>query len=367
MQKISPEKRTLGQSGLKVHPICLGTMTFGEQVNEKDSHAILAHSLERGVDFMDTAEMYPVPPTADKYTLTETIIGNYFKANPGVRQQWTLATKVAGPARGMDWVRGGSLDVSPAAIQEACEGSLRRLQTDVIDLFQIHWPVRHVPAFGIPYFVPELDKERASSTPIHGQLEALSKLVKQGKVRTIGLSNESPYGVMEFVRLAEQHGLERIVSVQNPYCLTNRIVDNGLDEVMYRTNVSLLAYSPLGFGVLSGKYDDLTGFADPNAAGEAKAGRMALFERFQQQRWGRPEHLHAARRYNALAKKHGLTPTQLALAFCYQNWRVASTIIGVTSVAQLDECLDAWNTPALSKELLAEIDKIRWEIRDPAL
>ncbi len=202
---------------------------------------------------------------------------------------------------------------------------------------------------------------------IHQQLEALSKLVKQGKVRTIGLSNESPYGVMEFVRLAEQHGLERIVSVQNPYCLTNRIVDNGLDEVMYRQNVGLLAYSPLGFGVLSGKYDDLTGFADPKASPEAKSGRMALFERFQQQRWGRPEHLHAARRYNALAKKNGLTPTQLALAFCYQNWRVASTIIGVTSVVQLDECLDAWNTPALSKELLAEIDKIRWEIRDPAL
>ena len=367
MKKISPEKRALGQSGLKVHPICLGTMTFGEQVSEKDSQAILARSLERGVDFMDTAEMYPVPPTAETYSQTETIIGNYFKANPSVRQQWTLATKVAGPARGMDWVRGGSLAVSPAAIAEACEGSLRRLQTDVIDLYQIHWPVRHVPAFGIPYFVPELDQERASSTPIHGQLEALSKLVKQGKVRTIGLSNESPYGVMEFVRLAEQHGLERIVSVQNPYCLTNRIVDNGLDEVMYRTNVSLLAYSPLGFGVLSGKYDDLAGFADPKASAEAKAGRMALFERFQQQRWGRPEHLHAARRYNALAKQHGLTPTQLALAFCYQNWRVASTIIGVTSVAQLDECLDAWNTPALSKELLAEIDKIRWEMRDPAL
>jgi aryl-alcohol dehydrogenase-like predicted oxidoreductase len=360
-------KRRLGQSDLHIHSICLGTMTFGEQVSEKDSHAILARSLERGVDFMDTAEMYPVPPTAEKYTLTETIIGNYFKAHPGVRSQWTLATKIAGPARGMDWVRGGSADVSPAAIQEACEASLRRLQTDVIDLYQIHWPVRHVPAFGIPYFVPELDQERASNTPIHGQLEALSKLVREGKVRTIGLSNETPYGVMEFVRLAEQHGLERIVSVQNPYCLTNRIVDNGLDEVIYRSHVSLLAYSPLGFGVLTGKYDAMTSLTDTNASPEAKAGRMAIYERFQQQRWGRADHLIAARRYNALAGAHGMTPTQLALAFCYQNWRVASTIIGVTSVAQLDECLDAWNTPALPKELLAEIDKIRWEIRDPAL
>jgi aryl-alcohol dehydrogenase-like predicted oxidoreductase len=206
-----------------------------------------------------------------------------------------------------------------------------------------------------------------TNTPTHDQLDALSKLVKAGKVRTIGLSNESPYGVMQFVRIAEQHGLARIVSVQNPYCLTNRTVDNGLDEVMYRSDISLLAYSPLGFGVLTGKYDAMSSLTDPKASPEAKAGRMVLYERFQQQRWARPEHLVAARRYNALAKANGLTPTQLALAFCYQNWRVASTIIGVTSIAQLDECLDAWSTPALSKELLAEIDKIRWEIRDPAL
>jgi aryl-alcohol dehydrogenase-like predicted oxidoreductase len=367
MNMLSIKKVRLGQSELYVHPICLGTMTFGEQVNEKDSHAILAHSLARGVDFMDTAEMYPVPPTAEKYTLTETIIGNYFKANPGVRQQWTLATKVAGPARGMDWVRGGSLNVTPAQLTQACEDSLRRLQTDRVDLYQIHWPLRHVPAFGAPYFNRAIDNELSTNTSIHDQLDALSKLVKAGKVRTIGLSNESPYGVMEFVRVAQQHGLERIVSVQNPYCLTNRMVDNGLDEVMHRTNVSLLAYSPLGFGVLTGKYDGLSGLEDASASAAQKAGRMMLYERFKQQRWGRPEHLVAAKRYNALAIANGLTPTQLALAFCYQNWRVASTIIGVTSIAQLDECLDAWNTPALSKELLAEIDKIRWEARDPAL
>ncbi len=367
MNTVNPPKRQLGTSSLQIHPICLGTMTFGEQVSEKDSHAILARSLERGVDFMDTAEMYPVPPSGPTYSRTETFIGNYFKAHPGMRQKWTVATKIAGPARGMDWVRGGSPDVSPQAIQEACEASLRRLQTDVIDLYQIHWPVRYVPAFGITYFSHEADKERAGNTPIHGQLEALSKLVKQGKVRTIGLSNETPFGVMEFLRQAEQHGLERIVSVQNPYCLTNRTVDNGLDEVMYRTDVSLLAYSPLGFGVLTGKYDALQGLADPAASPEAKAGRMAKYERFQQQRWGRTEHLLAARRYSQLAITHGLTPTQLALAFCYQSWRVASTIIGVTSLVQLDECLDAWDTPPLSMELLAEIDKIRWEIRDPAL
>jgi aryl-alcohol dehydrogenase-like predicted oxidoreductase len=284
-----------------------------------------------------------------------------------VRQQWTLATKVAGPARGLDWVRGGADDVTPASITAACEASLKRLQTDVIDLYQIHWPVRTIPAFGRVYFDPALEQERGPLTSVHDQLAALSSLVKAGKVRTVGLSNETPWGVMAFLQAAKEHGFARIVSVQNPYCLTNRVVDNGLDEIFHREQVGLLAYSPLGFGVLTGKYDASSGWTDASAPAHVKAGRMALYERFQQQRWGRPEHLAAARRYNALAQQHGLTPTQLALAFCYQNWRVASTIIGVTSLAQLDECLDAWHTPPLSKELLAEIDKIRWESRDPAL
>ena len=263
--------------------------------------------------------------------------------------------------RSMDWVRGGSLNVTPAQITQACHDSLVRLQTDVIDLYQIHWPLRHVPAFGIPYFDPAQDKTRSDNTPIHEQLIALDKLVQAGKVRTIGLSNETPYGVMEFTRLAHQHGLARIVSVQNPYCLVNRTVDNGLDEVMYRQNVGLLAYSPLAFGLLTGKYDR-TGIH----SADAPKGRMSGYEAMKKQRWGRPEALDAARKYNALAKANGLTPTQMALAFCYTNWRVASTIIGVTSIAQLDECLDAWGT-VLPAELLAEIDKIRWVHRDPAL
>jgi aryl-alcohol dehydrogenase-like predicted oxidoreductase len=361
MKTLQLEKRELGRSGLKVHPICLGTMTFGEQVDEPTTHRILARSLERGVDFLDTAEMYAVPTRAETFTLTETFIGNYFKANPGVRQKWTVATKIAGPARGMDWVRNGSTNVTPQDIREACEGSLKRLQTDVIDLYQIHWPVRFVPAFGIEYFDPVQDKKRAENSSIHEQLEALSGLVQAGKVRAIGLSNETPYGVMEFVRLAGQHGLARIASVQNPYALVNRTVDNGLDEVLYRENVGLLAYSPLGFGLLTGKYDD-TGIVH---SGQPQ-GRLAQFKSMQQQRWARPEALAAARQYNALARAHGLTPTQMALAFCYTSWRVASTIIGVTTVAQLDECLDAWGTN-LSPELLAAIDKIRWEQRDPAL
>jgi aryl-alcohol dehydrogenase-like predicted oxidoreductase len=353
-------KVQLGTSDLHVTPICLGTMTFGEQVNEATAHAILDRSLERGVNFLDTAEMYSVPTRAETFGATETIMGNWFAKTPGARSKLVLATKIAGPARGMAWVRNGSANVTPADFEAACNDSLKRLQTDVIDLYQIHWPVRHVPSFGAVYFDPAKDNKEVSS--IHVQLEALNKLVKAGKVRAIGLSNESPYGVHEFVRLAEQYGLPRVATVQNPYCLINRTVENGLDETMYRMGVSLLAYSPLGFGLLTGKYDE-SGTDGPAAPRE---GRISKYESVRKQRWGRPEALVAARRYNALARANGLTPTQLALAFCYTKWQVASTIIGVTTVAQLDEDLDAWGT-TLSPEVLAEIDKIRWEMKDPAL
>ena len=244
-------------------------------------------------------------------------------------------------------------------ILNSCDASLRRLQTDVIDLYQIHWPERHVPVFGMAYFDPSKDK---SVTSIHEQLEALSKLVKAGKVRYIGLSNESPYGVHEFVRLAEQHVLPRVATVQNPYCLVSRTYDNGLDETCYRLNVSMLAYSPLGFGLLTGKYDqeDLAGPLVPDG------GRIARYDSMRKQRWGRVESLEAARRYNALALANGMTPSQMALAFCYTKWQVASTIIGVTSVAQLDSDLDVWGK-TLSPEVLTAIDAIRWEMRDPAL
>ncbi len=349
---------TLGQSDLRVTPICLGTMTFGEQVNEADSHAILSHSLARGVNFIDTAEMYSVPARAETFGATETIIGNWFAKNPGARQKLVLATKVAGPSRGMPWVREGK-GMTSADIIASCEGSLRRLQTDVIDLYQIHWPERHVPAFGMLYYDPS---KETSQTPIHEQLETLAKLVKAGKVRYIGLSNETPYGVHEFVRLAEQHGLPRVATVQNPYCLINRTWENAMDETCHRLNVSLLAYSPLGFGLLTGKYDEHA----PTDAGAPQGARIARYESVRKQRWGRPESLAAARRYNQLARDNGLTPTQMALAFCYTKWQVASTIIGVTSLAQLDEDLNAWGT-TLSPEVLQAIDAIRWEVRDPAL
>ncbi|MBS0450140.1 MAG: aldo/keto reductase [Proteobacteria bacterium] len=349
---------SLGQSDLRVTPICLGTMTFGEQVSEPVAHAILERAVARGINFIDTAEMYSVPARQETFGATETIIGNWFARNPGARAKVVLATKVAGPSRGMPWVREGG-GMTAADIVASCNASLKRLQTDVIDLYQIHWPERHVPAFGSMVYDP---KQERSVTPILEQLEAFAGLVKAGKVRYIGLSNESPYGVHEFVRLAEQHGLPRVATVQNAYCLVNRTIENGLDETMHRLNVSSIPYSPLGFGLLTGKYD-VSGTEGPDAP---KEGRIARYESVRKQRWGRADALKAARRYNALAREHGLSPVQMALAFCYTNWRVASTIIGVTSVAQLDENLDAWGT-TLSPELMAEIDKIRWEMRDPAV
>jgi aryl-alcohol dehydrogenase-like predicted oxidoreductase len=348
---------SLGQSDLRVSPICLGTMTFGEQVSQADAFAIMDRAVARGVNFLDTAEMYSVPARAATYGATETIIGTWFAARPGLRQKVVLATKVAGPSRGMDWVREGP-GMTGEDIIASCEKSLRRLQTDVIDLYQIHWPERFVPAFGNMTYDPAQERSR---TTIHEQLQAMQTLVRHGKVRFIGLSNETPYGVHEFVRLAEQYDLPRIATVQNVYCLISRALENGLDETMHRLGVSLIPYSPLGFGLLTGKYDE-HGTEGPAAPKDA---RIAKFETVRKQRWGRADALKAARRYNALARQHGLTPTKMALAWCYTNWRVASTIIGVTSVAQLDEDLDAWGT-TLAPELLAEIDAIRWEMRDPA-
>lgn len=351
-----PDTVTLGAGGLRVSAIGLGTMTFGRQVAEPDARAILDRAVERGVTLLDCAEMYPVPPSADAYGASEAILGRWLRARPGLRDRLVLATKVAGPTRDAPWIRVGA-GLTAADIEAACEGSLRRLQVDVIDLYQIHWPERHVPVFGRLYYDP---RQEQSATPILEQLEALGRLVRAGKVRHVGLSNETPYGVHEFVRLAEAHSLPRVVSVQNPYSLIHRSHDNALDETCHRLQIGLLAYSPLGYSLLTGKYDT-HGFDDAGAP----RGRMSLYERSRRQRWGRPAALAAARRYNRLAREHGLTPVQLALAFCYRSWRVASTLLGVTTLAQLDENLDAWGV-SLSPELLDAVDAIRLEVRDPA-
>jgi len=350
------KKVNLGTSDLQVTPICLGTMTFGEQVAEKKAHQILNRSLELGINFLDTAEMYSVPSKAETFGSTETILGNWFATHPGTRDKVVLATKVAGPSRGMPWIREGS-GMTAQDILNSCDASLKRLKTDVIDLYQIHWPERHVPSFGVMYFDPAKDK---IETSIHAQLEAMAKLVKAGKVRYIGLSNETPYGTHEFIRLAEQHGLPRVMTVQNPYCLVNRTFDNAMDETCHRLGVSLLAYSPLSFGALTGKYDQ-TGLQGEGAPD----GRLAKYESMRKQRWARQSTLDAARLYNQLARDNGMTPAQMALAFCYTRWSVASTIIGVTSMGQLEEDVKAWGTE-LSAEVLAAIDAIRLVHRDPA-
>lgn len=350
-------KIQLGRSPLFVPPICLGTMTFGEQVNQADAHRILARSLERGVNFLDTAEMYSVPARAETCNASEIIIGNYFSNNPGLRDQWIIATKAAGSSRGMPWIRDGRPELTADDIIKACESSLKRLQTDVIDLYQIHWPTRTTVMFGGVYFTPA--DEPSASDVMHEQLNALGKLVQSGKVKAIGLSNETPYGLHEFINLAEQHQLPRVATVQNPYSLVNRTVENGLDETMHHLGVSLLAYSPLAFGLLSGKYD-ASGLVGATAPAEA---RLTKYESMRRQRWGRPEALESAKRYNQLARDNGLTPAELALAFCYQKWQVASTIIGATSIAQLDECIDAHQV-TLSDEILKTIDAIRWQQRD---
>lgn len=353
---VSLDSTRLGNSDLDVSRICLGTMTFGEQVDTEASKAILDRAYELGITFLDVAEMYPVPPRSETCGDSERIVGQWLKERQ-LRNQIILATKVAGPSRGMPWIR-ASERLRPADIIASCEGSLTRLQTDVIDLYQIHWPERQVPMFGGVYFDATADQAASS---IHEQLEAMAKLVAAGKIRYIGLSNETPYGVHEFIRVAATHGLPSVVSIQNPYSLINRTYENGLDETCHRLNVSLLAYSPLAFGLLTGKYDE-SGFIGPSAP---TAARMSRYASMRAQRWGRSEAVAAAKEYNALAKQYGLTPTALALAYCYRKWCVASTIIGVTSRAQLEENVAAFATH-IEPACLDAINAIRWRLRDPA-
>jgi aryl-alcohol dehydrogenase-like predicted oxidoreductase len=352
------EKINLGLSDIVVSKYCLGTMNFGHQLSDKISHSILDYAFNRGINFIDTAEMYPVPQSKDKFGISEEIIGNWFKNNPGIRNKIVCATKISGNSRGLSWIRNGN-DLRPQDFEHSLNESLRRLQTDYVDLYQIHWPIRNVPIFGEIYLQPNLDKLNQIS--IFAQLEALEKLVSAGKIRYIGLSNETPYGVHEFTRLADQYKLPRIISVQNPYCLLNRSVENALDESLYRLNVSLLAYSPLAFGLLTGKYD-FSGFTGDLAP---KSSRMTKYESFQQQRWGRDSTLAIARLYNQLARDNGLTPAQLALAFCANKWQVTSTIIGITSCAQLEENIGAASIK-LGDSLMSSIDSIRLQHRDPA-
>ncbi|AJG18908.1 aldo/keto reductase [Cupriavidus basilensis] len=350
------ETTRLGRSDLQVSRICLGTMTFGEQNTEAEGHSQLDYALSRGINFIDTAEMYPVKPRAETYGSTERIVGTWLKRQQ--RERIVLATKVAGPAR-MPWIRNGG-DLTPDSIRAAVDASLARLQTDYIDLYQIHWPARNAPIFGQKQFDPANERECAS---IQAQLEAMGELVRAGKIRYVGVSNETPWGVAEFVKQAELHGLPRIATIQNPYNLLNRSFEQGLDEACFRTDVSLLVYSPLAFGQLTGKYlgGDL---AHPMFDAQAK-GRLTRFPPDWSPRYLRPESLAAAARYVTLAREHGLSPATLALAWSYSRWFAASTIVGATSLEQLRENIDAWQTP-LPEAATAAIARIHAEIHNPA-
>lgn len=347
---MSPFKlNPLGRSPVAVPEVCLGTMTFGEQTAEADAHAQLDYALDAGVNFIDTAEMYAVPPRAETCGASESIVGRWLARQQ--RDKILIATKVAGPARSLGWIRNGPPALDRANIRAAIDGSLKRLQTDYIDLYQLHWPERNQPMFGQWQYEP--DKERAC-TSIQEQLETLAELVREGKVRQIGVSNEHPWGIMEFVRLAGTLGLPRIVSTQNAYHLLNRTFETSLTEVSHREQVGLLAYSPLAFGHLTGKY-----LVNPKAP-----GRLNQWPNFGQ-RYTKPNVRPATQAYADLAAKHGLTATQLALGFVRSRPFVTSTIIGASSLKQLKETLPATQTP-ISPELAAEIDAIHLRYTNPA-
>ncbi|GKW50718.1 NADP(H)-dependent aldo-keto reductase [Halomonas sp. NCCP-2165] len=315
------QTRPLGDTGIEVSRLCLGTMTFGEQNSEAEAHEQLDRAVAFGINFIDTAEMYPVPPRAETQGRTETYIGNWLKAR-GSRDDVIIASKIAGP--GMDYLRGGSR-LTRAQIHQAVETSLRRLQTDYLDLYQLHWPDRYTNFFGRMGYE---HKEEEVSTPLEESLSALQELVESGKVRAIGLSNETPWGLMQSLRLAERLGLPKVASIQNPYNLLNRTFEIGLAEIAHRENVGLLAYSPLAFGVLSGKY--LDGQWPPGA-------RLTLFERFQ--RYNSQSAMEATRAYVEIAREHDLDPAQMALAFVNSRSFLTSNIIGATTMEQLESNL----------------------------
>jgi aryl-alcohol dehydrogenase (NADP+) len=337
----------LGGSDLYVSEICLGTMTYGEQNTLQDAHQQLDYAVSRGINFIDTAEMYPVPPRAETQGRTEEYIGRWLKHQ--VRDKLIIATKVTGPSRGFDWIRGGPR-IARKHVEQAIDDSLRRLQTDYIDLYQIHWPDRNVPMFGQQHFNPQNEHD---TTPIAEQLAVFEDLRQAGKIRYLGLSNETPWGVAGFLKAAEQVGVQRIVSIQNACNLLNRVFEMGLSEVCYHENIGLLAYSPLAFGLLSGKY------LAPGAS-----GRITQFAGFAR-RYTKPNVREAVQAYSALASRAGLSPATMALAFLRSRYYVTSTIIGATNRAQLEEDIDSVAVD-LTPEVIDEIEDIYLRYPNPA-
>lgn len=340
---------TLPNTDVKVSKICLGTMTFGEQNTEAEGHAQMDYALERGVNFFDTAEMYSIPANEKTYGSTEKIIGSWFKKS-GNRDKIVLASKIAGPNPNFTYMREKN-DFSAASIKYALDNSLQRLQTDYIDLYQLHWPERKTNYFGQRGFSLQDD---AWEDNIHEVLTTLDGFVKEGKIKHIGLSNENAWGIMRFLEENKYNNLPRVKTIQNPYSLLNRLFEGASSEICFRENVGLLAYSPMGFGVLSGKF--LTGESHPKA-------RIKLFPQYT--RYNSAQCTEATKLYHDIAVKNGLTLTELALAFIEQQHFLTSTIIGATTMEQLKENIDTINV-TLSADVLQEINKVQELIPNPA-
>lgn len=338
----------LGDSDLLVSEICLGTMTYGQQNTLEEAAEQLDYAVANGVNFIDTAEMYPVPGRAETQGKTEEYIGAWLVKQP--RDKLIIATKIAGPSSRFNWIRGEAHRIDRANIEQAIATSLKRLQTDYIDLYQIHWPDRYVPLFGAAPYDPTHERE---SVPILEQLETFADFIKAGKIRYLGLSNETPWGVSEFCHLAEKLGLPKVVSIQNAYNLTNRVFEIHLSETCRFNNLGLLAYSPLGFGLLTGKYLN----------GVPENSRLALFQGFGQ-RYDKSNVAEAVKSYVEVARQYGLSPAQMALAFVRSRWFVTSTIIGATTLEQLRENLDSLKV-TLDREVLSAIDEIHAKYPNP--
>ena len=338
--------KKLPNTDLKVSLLCLGTMTYGEQNNEKEAHEQLDYSISNGVNFIDTAEMYAIPPREETQGRTEEIIGTWL-AKRKDREKIILATKVAGP--GMEYLRGGSR-LNKKHVLQAVDDSLRRLQTEYIDLYQLHWPERKTNFFG------RLDYEYSDEmgVPIEETLEAMSGLVESGKVRHIGISNETPWGTNKYLQLAKDADHEKIITIQNPYSLLNRIYEVGLAEISQHENIGLLAYSPLGFGQLTGKYINKT---DANS-------RLGLYGDWFT-RYSNQNCLDAVKKYSKIANKHNISLTHLALAFVNTRPFVTSNIIGATTMDQLKENIQSIDIK-LSEEALEEVNEVHFNQPNPA-
>ena len=347
--------RLLNNTELKLSPITLGTMTFGDQNSKQDAFEQLDFALEYGINSIDVAELYPVPPKADTYTKTETIVGEWLKSQN--REKIILSSKIAGPRRDLNWIRGGPIALDESNIIAAVDGTLKRMQTDYLDLLYLHWPERNVPMFGQYRFDPNDEIKNGKQIEwisIENQLETLSKLVNSGKVKAIALSNEFPWGLMQFIKIAKEYGYPLICALQNSYSLLNRTIEFGTTEILYREKLGFLAYSPLAFGYLTGKYIN-----NPGAI-----GRVTLFPGYAK-RFDKPGVNSAVEKYAQLARKYELGLTEMSLAFVFSQWFMTSTIIGATSMAQLKQNINAYRID-LSEELLNEIEYIHLLSMNPA-